>query len=155
MAATRAREQFGERYLQSLTVGVRVPLGGGDRSRAKELAARADALDAEVRASVERDRLTAEVAAASARVKATQAQREAMARHATLARDSMVQLNRIGADIAKLPGVHAMTDVTGFGLLGHLIEMCEGSGVNAELDSHAIPVLPLVQGPSAALLTKP
>ena len=88
VAATRGREQAGERYLQSFTVGVRVPLGGGDRSRAKELAARADALDAEVRASVERDRLTAEVAAASARVKATQAQREAMARHAALARDT-------------------------------------------------------------------
>ena len=88
VGATRGREQAGERYLQSFTVGVRVPLGGGDRSRAKELAARADALDAEVRARVERDRLTAEVAAASARVKATQAQREAMARHAALARDT-------------------------------------------------------------------
>lgn len=88
VAATRGREQSGERYLQSFTVGVRVPLGGGDRSRAKELAARADAVDAEVRANVERDRLTAEMAAASARVKATQAQREAMARHAALARDT-------------------------------------------------------------------
>lgn len=88
VAATRAREQFGERYLQSLTVGVRVPLGGGDRSRAKELAARADALDAELRAGMERNRLAAEVAAASARVKATQAQREAVARHAALARDT-------------------------------------------------------------------
>lgn len=88
VAATRAREQSGERYLQSFTVGVRVPLGGGDRSRAKELAARADALDAEVRANVERDRLTAEVAAATARVKSTQAQRDAMARHAALARDT-------------------------------------------------------------------
>ena len=73
-----------------------------------------------------------------------QKQKKLLPEHATLARDSMVQLNRIGADIAKLPGVHAMTDVTGFGLLGHLIEMCEGSGVNAELDSHAIPVLPQV-----------
>ncbi|MBU0749239.1 MAG: TolC family protein [Gammaproteobacteria bacterium] len=88
VAATRAREQSGERYLQSLTVGVRVPLGGGDRSRAKELAARADALDAELRAGVERNRLAAEVAAASARVRATQAQREAVARHAALARDT-------------------------------------------------------------------
>lgn len=70
-----------------------------------------------------------------------QKQKKLQPEHATLARDSMVQLNRIGADIAKLPGIHAMTDVTGFGLLGHLVEMCEGSGVNAELDSHAIPVL--------------
>lgn len=88
VAATRGREQAGERYLQSFTVGVRVPLGGGDRARAKETAARADALDAEVRARVEQDRLAAEVAAATARVKATQAQREAMARHAALARDT-------------------------------------------------------------------
>ncbi|MDP4077273.1 TolC family protein [Acidovorax sp. A1169] len=88
VAATRGREQSGERYLQSFTVGVRVPLGGGDRARAKEAAARADALDAEVRARVEQDRLAADVAAASARVKAAQAQREAMARHAALARDT-------------------------------------------------------------------
>ena len=74
-----------------------------------------------------------------------QKQKKLLPEHATLARDCMVQLNRIGADIARLPGVHAMTDVTGFGLLGHLVEMCEGSGVNAELDSHAIPVLPQVQ----------
>ena len=88
VAATRGREQAGERYLQSFTVGLRVPLGGGDRARAKETAARADALDAEVRARVEQDRLAADVAAAMARVKATQAQREAMARHAALARDT-------------------------------------------------------------------
>ncbi|MBV7544115.1 TolC family protein [Acidovorax sp. sic0104] len=88
VAATRGREQAGERYLQSFTVGVRVPLGGGDRARAKETAARADALDAEARARVEQDRLAADVAAAVARVRATQAQREAMARHAALARDT-------------------------------------------------------------------
>jgi cobalt-zinc-cadmium efflux system outer membrane protein len=85
VAATRGREQSGERYLQSFTLGVRVPLGGGDRAQAKETLARADALDAEVRASVERDRLAAEVAAAQARVTAAQAQRDAMARHAALA----------------------------------------------------------------------
>ncbi len=88
VAATRGREQSGERYLQTFTVGVRVPLGGGERAHAKEAAARADALDAEVRANVERDRLAADIAAATARVKATEAQREAMARHAALARDT-------------------------------------------------------------------
>ncbi|CAN7587253.1 TolC family protein [Acidovorax sp. LjRoot117] len=88
VAATRGREQAGERYLQSFTVGVRIPLGGGDRARAKETAARADALDAEVRARAEQDRLAADLAAATARVKASQAQREAMARHAALARDT-------------------------------------------------------------------
>ena len=88
VGATRGREQSGERYLQTFTVGVRVPLGGGERARAKEAAALADALDAEVRARIEQDRLAADVAAAAARVKATQAQREAMARHAALARDT-------------------------------------------------------------------
>lgn len=73
-----------------------------------------------------------------------QKQKKLKTAHSLLARDSMVQLNRIGAEIAKLDGINAMTDVTGFGLLGHLLEMCEGSGVNAELDSHAIPVLPQV-----------
>jgi selenide,water dikinase len=73
-----------------------------------------------------------------------QKQKKLQPEHATLARDTMVQLNRIGADIAKLDGINAMTDVTGFGLLGHLLEMCEGSGVNAELDSHAVPLLPHV-----------
>ena len=88
VTATRGREQAGERTLQSFTVGVRVPMGGGDRARAKETAARADALDAEARVRVEQDRLAADVAAAMARVKATQAQRDAMARHAALARDT-------------------------------------------------------------------
>lgn len=73
-----------------------------------------------------------------------QKQKKLQPEHATLARDNMVQLNRMGADIAKLDGINAMTDVTGFGLLGHLLEMCEGSGVNAELYSHAMPVLPHV-----------
>jgi selenide,water dikinase len=43
-------------------------------------------------------------------------------------------LNRAGPDLAKLPGVHAMTDVTGFGLLGHLLEMCRGSGIGARVN---------------------
>jgi len=41
-----------------------------------------------------------------------------------------------------LPGVKAMTDITGFGLLGHLIELCEGSGVSAVIDSTTVPRLP-------------
>jgi selenide, water dikinase len=73
-----------------------------------------------------------------------QKQKKLQQQHATLARDSMVQLNRIGQHIAKVAGVNAMTDVTGFGLLGHLLEMCEGSGVCAELDSLSVPVLPHV-----------
>ncbi|MFM8433412.1 MAG: selenide, water dikinase SelD [Bacteroidota bacterium] len=45
----------------------------------------------------------------------------------------MTRLNSAGAELGRIPGVHAMTDVTGFGLLGHLSEVCDGSGVSAEL----------------------
>jgi len=85
VAATRGREQAGDRYQQTFTVGLRVPLGGGDRAQAKQAAARAEALATEVRAAAERDRLAADIAAAVARVKATQAQRDALARNAALA----------------------------------------------------------------------
>lgn len=61
--------------------------------------------------------------------------------HSTLARDVMCQLNRAGMALADVPGVTAITDVTGFGLMGHLVEMCEGSGVDAELDIGAVPML--------------
>lgn len=53
--------------------------------------------------------------------------------------NSMTRLNKIGSDIATLEYVSAMTDVTGFGLLGHLNEMCEGSNLNAELYFDKIP----------------
>ncbi|MEG3637787.1 selenide, water dikinase SelD [Magnetococcus sp. PR-3] len=61
--------------------------------------------------------------------------------HATAAVDSMTRFNRIGVELAKLPGVTAMTDVTGFGLLGHLVEMCEGSGVNGIVQRQAVPLI--------------
>ena len=54
----------------------------------------------------------------------------------------MTALNQIGSVLSALPGVKAMTDVTGFGLLGHLTELCEGSGVSATIDSTAVPRLP-------------
>lgn len=54
--------------------------------------------------------------------------------------DSTTKLNTPGADLAHLDGVHAVTDVTGFGLLGHLSEMCRGSDVSAQLDRSALPV---------------
>jgi selenide,water dikinase len=56
-----------------------------------------------------------------------------------LAKQSMLTLNKLGQEVAHLNYVHAVTDVTGFGLGGHLIEMCEGAGVSAELDSAKIP----------------
>jgi selenide,water dikinase len=55
--------------------------------------------------------------------------------------DSTTQLNTPGSRLASLPGVHAMTDVTGFGLLGHLLEVCRGSSVGATLRWDAIPLL--------------
>jgi selenide, water dikinase len=51
----------------------------------------------------------------------------------------MLTINSIGKDLGNLEGVKAVTDVTGFGLLGHLIEMCEGSGLSAEINYHDIP----------------
>jgi selenide,water dikinase len=51
------------------------------------------------------------------------------------------QLNRVGMALAERGAVHAMTDVTGFGVLGHLLEMCRGSGLAAELDFAALPIL--------------
>lgn len=62
-------------------------------------------------------------------------------RHARLALDSMTQLNRAGEAFGKLPFVRAMTDVTGFGLLGHLTEMCEASAVSARIDFEQVPLL--------------
>ena len=53
--------------------------------------------------------------------------------HKGIAAQQMMQLNKFGEKIAHLPGVNALTDVTGFGLLGHLIEMAEGSGLTAAL----------------------
>ena len=57
----------------------------------------------------------------------------------------LVTLNKAGAALGKLEGVHAMTDITGFGLLGHLLEMMEGSGLSAELEYARVPSLPGVK----------
>jgi len=56
--------------------------------------------------------------------------------------EGTTRLNTIGTDLAALPAVHAMTDITGFGLIGHLLEICRGSGLGAALDMDAVPVLP-------------
>lgn len=55
--------------------------------------------------------------------------------------DSMCQSNRIGAQVLLAHGATACTDLTGFGLLGHLVEMTRPSGVDAELSLSALPVL--------------
>jgi len=55
------------------------------------------------------------------------------------------KLNKPGQALSAMPGVHAMTDVTGFGLLGHLLELARGAGLEAQLDMAAIPLLPGVE----------
>ena len=60
--------------------------------------------------------------------------------HLTVMISQMTQLNKIGEALGKIEGVTAMTDVTGFGLLGHLIEMAEGSGLSAEINYSLLPV---------------
>ena len=53
----------------------------------------------------------------------------------------MARLNRVGADLAERRLVRAATDVTGFGLLGHLASMCRASSVGAEIDVKKVPVI--------------
>ncbi len=55
------------------------------------------------------------------------------------------KLNKPGQALSNMSGVHAMTDVTGFGLLGHLLEVCRGAKVSAQLHMSQIPLLPQVQ----------
>jgi len=54
---------------------------------------------------------------------------------------STTQLNAVGAELGPIAGVHGVTDVTGFGLLGHALEMCRGSGLGAEIFAQAAPIL--------------
>lgn len=55
--------------------------------------------------------------------------------------ETTTQLNTPGIALAEITGVHALTDVTGFGLLGHLLEICRGSQLRAEIEFDALPVL--------------
>jgi len=61
--------------------------------------------------------------------------------HREIAANQMMQLNRVGERLGECKGVHAMTDVTGFGLLGHLVEMAEGSNCSAEINLSAVPYI--------------
>ncbi len=63
--------------------------------------------------------------------------------HCQLAPFQMMQLNKVGEALGKIAAVHAMTDVTGFGLLGHLTEMAEGSGTSAIVHLHKVPLITL------------
>ncbi|MBA5605064.1 selenide, water dikinase SelD [Duganella sp. FT3S] len=55
------------------------------------------------------------------------------------------KLNKPGKALSELAGVHALTDVTGFGLLGHLLEICRGAGLTAQLNMAQVPLLPGVE----------
>lgn len=59
--------------------------------------------------------------------------------------ESTTQLNTPGAALVSIPGVHAVTDVTGFGLLGHLLEICRGSHLSAQIDFSRLPILPVAR----------
>ncbi|KPM48119.1 selenide, water dikinase SelD [Jiulongibacter sediminis] len=61
--------------------------------------------------------------------------------HKNLAANQMMVLNKVGEELGKMDAVHAMTDVTGFGLLGHLTEMAEGSGLSAEIHFNKVPLI--------------
>ena len=54
--------------------------------------------------------------------------------------EQLIKLNKVGEELGKIKGVTAMTDVTGFGLSGHLIEMAEGSNLSAEINYSRIPI---------------
>lgn len=62
--------------------------------------------------------------------------------HKDIASTYMTKLNKIGESLGRLSSVTAMTDVTGFGLLGHLREMCEGAHLSAEINYSNIPIIP-------------
>ena len=70
-----------------------------------------------------------------------QKQKKITPEHLQLSIDTMCVLNTIGMDLAKNKHVHAMTDVTGFGLAGHLLEICEGSDLYAEIYFDKIPLI--------------
>lgn len=59
--------------------------------------------------------------------------------------ENTTKLNKPGIELAKLDGVHALTDITGFGLLGHLLELARGAKLTAQLDMSTIPLLPGVE----------
>ncbi len=65
--------------------------------------------------------------------------------HEFIAPKLMSQLNIVGEKLAQLNGVEAMTDVTGFSLIGHLSEMCEGSKLSAEIEYNKIPKLDVLK----------
>lgn len=76
----------------------------------------------------------------------TTAQKKGLAKveNLNLAKSTMLRLNEIGALASNWKEVHAMTDVTGFGLGGHLTEVCRGSGLSARVNLSAVPIFEFV-----------
>lgn len=72
------------------------------------------------------------LATAHKRGTATEAQNKALFEH-------LQQLNQLGEKLGQNPSVHALTDITGFGLAGHLLEMCRASELGAEINAEALP----------------
>ncbi|MBC7950171.1 MAG: selenide, water dikinase SelD [Chitinophagaceae bacterium] len=72
--------------------------------------------------------------------------------HSGTAAKQMMQLNKVGEALGKIKMVNAMTDVTGFGLFGHLVEMAEGSGLTATLDDMS--AIPFINGDLAEYIAK-
>ena len=60
--------------------------------------------------------------------------------HIDIAANSMVILNDVGSELSEIEAVTALTDVTGFGLMGHLLEVCEGSNVSANINYNKVPI---------------
>ncbi len=77
----------------------------------------------------------------------TTAQKKGLLReeHVNIAPELMCQLNSVGGKLAEIEGVKAMTDVTGFGLIGHLSEMCEGSNLSAIIEFDKIPKIDVLE----------
>ncbi len=73
-----------------------------------------------------------------------QKQKKLLPEHSQIAINTMCKLNSIGQKLAELEAVNAMTDVTGFGLMGHLSEMCQGAQLQAEINFQEVPALPHV-----------
>lgn len=88
VATTRARGAFGERYGQTVLVGVRLPFGAGPRHDARVATAQAEALEVQSQLTLERDRLLAEQQSAALRVEAARTQLDAAQRRAQLAQES-------------------------------------------------------------------
>lgn len=74
-----------------------------------------------------------------------QKQKKLRPEHEGVAEGVMCELNTFGQHLSELKGVTALTDITGFGLAGHLREMCQGSGVQARIQFTQIPLLPYVK----------